>query len=311
MPFPVAMAVAAGTGFVALSYEILWVRALSYVNGGRPWTFGCLLGSYLAGVALASRECQKLGERHPEPGPRHRAVLALAVMAGGVVAYAVIPVLAALAPSRAWPAALVLLAVAAGSLGAALPLTAHLAIPPDDRAGARLSYVYLSDIVGSAAGGAVTGYLSLDWMPLAAVNVVMAVLAVVLGAALFVTSGLSLRTMRSGAVAAAAVAAACIALGKPLHERLWERLKLHGPAASNERFAEVIENRHGIIAVTESGIVMGGGVYDGAFSTDIVHDRNAISRARLFEGARRCFCKDADVRACVVRDHGPVPVIVQ
>jgi len=40
------MAVVAVTGFIALSYEILWFRAISFVTGGAPAAFGLLLGFY-------------------------------------------------------------------------------------------------------------------------------------------------------------------------------------------------------------------------------------------------------------------------
>jgi len=44
------------------------------------------------------------------------------------------------------------------------------------------------------------------------------------------------------------------------------------------RFAHVVENRHGVIAVTKDATVYGGGVYDGHVSTDLVHDVNRIVR---------------------------------
>jgi hypothetical protein len=41
---------------------------------------------------------------------------------------------------------------------------------------------------------------------------------------------------------------------------------------------QVVENRSGIIAVTPDGTVIGNGMYDGRFSTDLVHDTNGIVR---------------------------------
>jgi spermidine synthase len=43
-------------------------------------------------------------------------------------------------------------------------------------------------------------------------------------------------------------------------------------------FAKVLENRSGIIAVTDTGIVYGHGMYDGRFNTDLKHDTNGIVR---------------------------------
>ncbi len=42
--------------------------------------------------------------------------------------------------------------------------------------------------------------------------------------------------------------------------------------------ARIVENRDGIIAVSPDGVVYGGGIYDGRFNTDIVHDTNGIIR---------------------------------
>ena len=42
------------SGFVALSYEILWYRAYSFVSGGAAPAFALLLALYLAGIGRAS-----------------------------------------------------------------------------------------------------------------------------------------------------------------------------------------------------------------------------------------------------------------
>ena len=48
------LALAFASGFIALSYEILWYRAYSFATGGDASTFGTLLGAYLLGLALGS-----------------------------------------------------------------------------------------------------------------------------------------------------------------------------------------------------------------------------------------------------------------
>ena len=45
-----------------------------------------------------------------------------------------------------------------------------------------------------------------------------------------------------------------------------------------ERLIETIENRSGIITVTDAGTVYGHGMYDGRFNTDLKHDTNGIVR---------------------------------
>ena len=54
MTLALALAVVAITGFISLSYEILWFRAISFVTGSAPTVFGLLLGFYLGGLAIGS-----------------------------------------------------------------------------------------------------------------------------------------------------------------------------------------------------------------------------------------------------------------
>jgi spermidine synthase len=44
-------------------------------------------------------------------------------------------------------------------------------------------------------------------------------------------------------------------------------------------FAHVVENRNGVIGVTQDKAVFGGGVYDGHFNVDPMHDVNTVARA--------------------------------
>ena len=51
MKLRIAILVAAVSGFIALSYEILWIRVYTYATEGEPQAFGFLLGAYLTGLA--------------------------------------------------------------------------------------------------------------------------------------------------------------------------------------------------------------------------------------------------------------------
>ena len=62
-----ALLLSALSGFIALSYEIVWIRVYSMVSWGKASAFGTLLGAYLAGLAfgalLARRFCRADGHR--------------------------------------------------------------------------------------------------------------------------------------------------------------------------------------------------------------------------------------------------------
>lgn len=52
MKVRIAFIVTALSGFVALSYEIVWVRIYGFLTEGEAESFGLLLSAYLAGLAL-------------------------------------------------------------------------------------------------------------------------------------------------------------------------------------------------------------------------------------------------------------------
>ena len=51
MNFLLALTAVALGGFISLSYEILWYRAISVASGATASAFGLLLGFYLLGLA--------------------------------------------------------------------------------------------------------------------------------------------------------------------------------------------------------------------------------------------------------------------
>lgn len=276
MTYGAALLVSALAGFVGLAFEVLWFRALSYVTGSAPWVFGALLGAYLLGVAASSFAVHALCRRRPAPRDGDVQLLAAFIGIASAAAYLVVPALAAAATHSHWAAALPLLAAAAGLLGAVLPLVAHFAIPAGDEAGRSLSIVYLADILGSAAGSALTGYVLLDRLTTQQVSILLAGAGFAL--ATLVAGGRSWRgALRVASVAALATAGSAAAAPR-LFDRLWERLQLKADD-DGSRFACVVENRHGIVAVDAAGVVYGGGAYDGAVSVDPIEDRNGIHRA--------------------------------
>jgi len=279
--FPLTLAVALMAGFIALSYEILWYRAFSFVSWGRPTVFGLLLGFYLLGVALGSSGSRRFcREDDGDERGRERSLRALAafVFLSDVAGFLVIPILARLA-QYAWFPAFGVVAISAGLLGAVLPLVAHFGIPADDRAGQRLSYVYLANILGSAAGSFLTGFVLMDVWSTQTISAFLGATGLVMVALLFLAS------RPSGAAAALGVGTVVVAgvgavLASPvLFEHLYERLLYKELYRPEMTLAEIVENRHGVIAVNHYQQVYGGGAYDGAFNVSLVDDKNFIERA--------------------------------
>lgn len=281
MGLALALVVAAATGFIALSYEILWYRVISFASWGLPGAFGLLLAAYLFGLAFGARIAGRFCRDDVRAGDRrHLRILAAFVLVANLAAWLVVPAFGFSAKRWDWPPALLAVALAAALLGAVLPLVAHFGIRPDDRAGANVSYVYLANIIGAASGSLLTGFVFLDLWPLTKVAGIVTVCGVVLAAALLALSDLG-RITRIVAVVATCLAAVVVLRATPsLYERLWERLLYKAKFDErNTRFAEVIETKSGVITLTREGLVYGGGVYDGKINTSLHYDNNGIQRA--------------------------------
>jgi spermidine synthase len=293
MKLSLAAAIAALTGLISLAYEILWYRVFSFVNKGSPMTFGLLLGFYLLGIAfgsLASRAYCK--NKAATFDPAQLRALAGFVFFAQLLSFSVIPILAWLATKTSWTVALVPVGLSAMLLGAALPLVAHFGIAPDDRAGARLSYVYLANIVGSACGSLIVGYVLLDVWPLEKVSLAIAMTGFVVVAGLLL-AGKAQGLRGAGAwMALVAAGAGTWASSPRAFDRVWEKLQYKKELSDGFRFAEIIENKSGVITVTGGGEVYGGGAYDGIFNAGVRYDRNGIFRTYSL-GAMRPEYHDA------------------
>lgn len=280
--FRLAAFLVAATGFIALSYEILWYRLHSFASGGSALAFSTMLGAFLAGIAcgslVARRYCTGQG------GSGERRALVHFVLFANAAGFLVAPISAWLCTLSPYPQHNALLlppvALAAGLLGAVFPLLCHFGVAPDARAGSGLSWLYFVNILGSAAGSLLTGFVLMDLMGLAAISQVLALAGVALAVALvfLFKLGPGQRAVPLGAAAATVVLV--LGGGAFFFDGFYERLQ---PPPYDYRtlppFASVVENRSGVITVTQDDRVYGGGMYDGVFNTSLVHDENMIVRA--------------------------------
>ena len=281
-----ALGLAFLSGFIALSYEILWYRAYSFLSGSAADTFGLLLGSYLAGLALgallAGRVCR---DSDGAARPAQKQALFGLTLVANLLGYLVVPALSVLAVRGwSWKAALPLVGVAAAGLGTVFPLAAHLYIEPDDRAGRRVSYVYLANILGSTLGSLVTGFYLMDRYSLGGIHLVQVLLGLGLGLFLLLLNGKGSRS-RGGLLLAVLGIVGGWAGTRPF-EGVYERLQLKSAYRPGVRFAHVVETKSGVITVNEKGQIFGGGIYDGAYNTGLRDDKNTIIRCYALAGLR-------------------------
>lgn len=91
---PLPLAVAALSGFIALSYEVLWTRLLTFFVGWTVYAYATMLTAFLLGLGLGSALFRSLG---PNRGPVWRRV-ALLHLGTGFAAAASVPSLRLLTP---------------------------------------------------------------------------------------------------------------------------------------------------------------------------------------------------------------------
>ena len=292
IPFWVGMVLAGVTGFIALAYEIVWYRLYAFTSGGAAPCFAKLLAFYLFGIAYGSfavRDAcrKKLGN----DVQRTLAASSTVVMLGGLAAFLLGPALARwVVHFNNYELSYVFVFAAAALLGSAFPLLSHAAIDPAKNSGKGISFLYVSNIVGSTLGSFLVGFVILDHWSTQATSVLLLVLGLLVASVLALLAGTKApKTL----LVAGGIACMVLALNAgPVFSGIYERLLFKTKYNADMKFSDVVENRSGVIAVFPQQLgpgqpvstVYGGGVYDGRFNTNLMHDTNGLFRAFVISG---------------------------
>ena len=248
------------SGFIALSLEIVWFRLLGVMLKSTAFTFGTLLGIYLAGLAAGTLLGIPVARLCRRPDRTFFALQAgVSVYAGAALTVFVnrlddwrglrklwfyfgsydpirISILDTAAPSNElgffavlyFVLPLVLIGPPTLLMGLSFPLLQKVVQTRAPELGRRVGWLQTANIVGSMTGAALTGCLLLRYLGTAGTLRVLVAAGAVYA---YFWCGRSL-TRR---VAAAAAAVLVLAL-MPSAPRLWA--KLHGSAPNNILFAE-------------------------------------------------------------------------
>jgi len=284
---PVMLLAAAG-GFVSLSYEIFFFRTISYASGSSAPAFAVTLSAFLVGIASGSRRAGELCKTATQTQTMRR--LADALLLASLIGLVFLPVLDHLGwlERGVVGVGMLMVYIVARFWGAVLPNLAELSIEADDRAGMRTAFLYLSNILGSAAGSVLTGFVLMDYFGLITIASMLAVAGVACALVLMTALAVPRREKLRHFGIVAIIAIAAVGVVPQLSGGVLENLQWKG--ASAQKFVHVIENGSGIITVTEDGTVYGHGMYDGRFNTDLKNDTNGIVRPyalSLFHPASR------------------------
>jgi spermidine synthase len=271
----VAWLLATATGYISLSYELVWFRCLS-MGFGKASAFALVLASYLFGIATGSLVAGRYCEGRALNGVDIARFLCRFLAASAVIGMVALPVLGRAADwSLLGQAMMVLIAVHSACSGAIFPMVAHYGIEPDALAGKKLSQLYLANILGSVGGTLLTGFVLFDLMRLPALVTMLALFSFALAAAVASSSvPARQRLLPLGAYAIAALVA--VVAAKPLFSGLYEEIVYK--SSGHALFKDTVENKHGVINVTEDDTVFGGGYYDGRVEVDLIEDHNLLIR---------------------------------
>lgn len=285
----IGCALAAAGGFVSLSYEIFFFRTISFTTGSSATAFALTLSAFLVGIAAGSREAGEICETATRAEAMQRQVDAL--LKAGLLGILFLPLLNHLPwlGPGAIGVTMLLAYFVARFWGSLLPYLAELSISADGKAGMRTAVLYLANILGSAMGSVITGFVLMNYLGLVAITVTLALLGLACTLALIGALAIPQRFKQQRAALAAALGLTAVIAIPPLSKDVLESLQWKG-ATFAPKFTEVIENRSGIITVAEGGIVFGHGMYDGRFNTDLKNDTNGIVRPyalSLFHAAPR------------------------
>lgn len=278
LPLVTVLAMSCVGGLVSLSYEIFFFRAMSYASGSSSFAFATTLGAFLIGIASGARIGGETCASTSGDALVRRMLRGL--LLASLVGFVFLPAMAHLAwlSHGVVGVGLLLVYLLARQWGLLMPCLAQLGVAADGKAGLRTGQLYLANILGAAAGCVVTGFLLMDRLTL--VEIGQLLVAAGLGCALILGLGVdgprSRKLWHAGAIAA--IGAAAVLTLPAASDRLLEALLWKRAPSATTPFAQVVENRSGIVTVDRAGTVYGNGAYDGHFNIDLTRDVNGIVR---------------------------------
>lgn len=278
IPLPLGMMLSGISGFIALGFELAWFRVYSIASADRAPAFALLLSTFLAGIATGSLLSEKLtASMRPTADVQ---VLTAVLLLAGAVSAAVTPLVATFM-YRGIPFLYTApgFFVAAALIGSVLPLVCRLSVTAGRSAGQGVSLIYVANIVGSAAGSLGIGFLLMNYCSLRQVSLGLSLAAIGFGAFLFIFLKPAPTIPPPWALLLIAGCFVAVLASSTQYSLLFERLTFGKRAEASVPFAHLVENRNGVIGVTQEGAVFGEGVYDGYFNIDPTNDVNLVARA--------------------------------
>jgi spermidine synthase len=279
--FFIILVLSAVTGYISLSQEIIWFRAISYTTGGKPDVFAHILGFFLIGIALGAFFAQKICEKEKDHTLYFIAVM---LFLSSVYYYSAIPLIGTLLTMSEVTGMIALylsVGITAFLSGGIFPALSHLGIKSETSVGFSVSWIYFANIVGATAGPLLTGFVLLNDYTLQQNLLYLSLVTMALAGILWCSSPFPSSLKLFMTIGIVLGLSGMVLSHGLLYEHILEKLHYKTVRSQKESYKFVIQNRNGIIAV-ESGIpdiIYGGGIYDGRINIDPILNKNLITRA--------------------------------
>jgi predicted membrane-bound spermidine synthase len=258
-------------GFLSLSQEILWVRILGFSYGGLPQAFSFVLACYLLGVAFGAAVGKRLCANSKNLYAAAAMMLAAAALFDALLPKSADLILRPYLDLLGAQGALII--ISAGLKSTLFPIVHHLgSTAVDGRVARSMSRIYFGNILGSALGPLVTGFIALDRLSVDDCFAISAAACLILAAVCAVKS--ASRALQ-GVTVGAALAAGAIALPLPgINSSALAALALGGTT-------HLVANRNGVIHTVRrpyGDAIYGGNMYDGVAAVDVDRNPNRLDR---------------------------------
>ena len=276
---PFACIVSMLVGNVSLSYEIIWFRAF-LIATNQSQAFAMILGAYLSGLAAGSWWVRRYLATNPV-NTQLLFMLCVVILLSSVFGISVLPLAARAASFGGFDAfvsvTLFLVFAQTTIAGIAFPLLCHIGFAADDKTGMHLSLVYVSNILGSTAGTLITGFILMDRISTAQISAFLTALGAIAAAAVAGLVPLSWpRRATFIALGFILVVSSSFAI-KALFDQYYERI-IYKSDVGSELFANVVENKSGVVIANTNRVVYGDGMYEGMLYVNLIDDKNLLIR---------------------------------
>ncbi|MEI8054842.1 MAG: hypothetical protein WCH10_02425 [bacterium] len=266
------------TGYLALSYEIIWLDAYSFITGGKAIDFALFLCCYLAGIGFGAYICAKFNSSNLLVNFK---VLFWILLVNTSMCYFVLPLIATMMKyCTNVQNVLIIINITTLLFGIIFPLVCNFFVSLNNRVGPMMGGIYFANILGSTVSVLLTGFVLMNVLSIREISNYLFIVGIIAALIPLVIS----QSITRKALIVYCVSLSCLAIGVVFSSNLffhhfYEKLLFKTSYVQSLPLKHIVENNAGVITVAQNDAVYGGGVYDGCFNVDPKRDLNNIWRA--------------------------------